>query len=218
MREQEVVRINLRRLHRHFTRHLVSARGDEVTNHFFRRPALLDELCGEKIQQLRMRRFLAQPSKVVHRGHQSAPEQVLPHAIDQHARREWVRCVRDVVRQFEPPAEFRFVAARGKELQVTARLRSQRFQVIATRQQRRVVAHGFQHARSAARRGNVRFEIAIFRDKRCYLRQLLHRHRQQPTAQECVEKHALLLAHEITAPRGDGSRELIAEPLGQSLR
>src|SRR5688572_2701519 len=100
-------------------------------NQLLRRPALFNEPRREEIQQLRMRRFLAEPPKVIDRGDESASEQVMPDAIDQHARRERIRRARDVVRQFEPAAELRLVAARGNELEVAAWFRGKWFQMIS---------------------------------------------------------------------------------------
>src|SRR5262245_18850197 len=56
----------------------------------FHRPAVLNELAGEPVEQLRMRRGIDARAKIVGGADQTPAEVVLPQPVDQDARRQRV--------------------------------------------------------------------------------------------------------------------------------
>ena len=56
------------------------------------------------IEQFAVRRRLPEHAEVVHRRHNPAPKQMLPHAVHDHARGERIGRREDFLRQREPPA------------------------------------------------------------------------------------------------------------------
>ena len=73
---------------------------------FLQAPAIGDEAMGQPVEQLGMRRLLAQLAEVARGGHQPAAEMILPDAVDDDARGERIVRLRE-------PAGQRRAAARG---------------------------------------------------------------------------------------------------------
>ncbi len=82
---------------------------------------VVHEIAGERVEQFRMGRQRAANAEIARRIDQALAEQVVPNAVDPHARGERVVATRDVVRKFKPTAavleRFGFVVGseRGEE-------------------------------------------------------------------------------------------------------
>src|SRR6185436_7692842 len=90
-REPAVVGIALAQLARHARRLPVRRRGQDQSLELLHAPAARDELEREPVEELGMRRALALRAEVLARRDEPAPEDALPRAVDEDARRQRVR-------------------------------------------------------------------------------------------------------------------------------
>lgn len=95
----------------------VGAGEHQLPHHLLERPAVFaDEAVGEMVQQSGVRGPGTGDAEVVGRGDQAPAEQVHPHAVDGHARRERVGGVGDPAGQFPPAAGLRVDRGRAADL------------------------------------------------------------------------------------------------------
>ena len=87
--------------------------------HLLDAPATVHELHGQPVEQLWMGRWIAHRAEVVQRADDAAPEVVVPDAIDDHARCEWVLARRDLLCERQPAARCPPVLARDGRWRVT---------------------------------------------------------------------------------------------------
>ena len=83
---------------------LIGSAEHDRADHAFDRPTVVGELQGERVEQKRMTRLLADHPEIVDAGDQTTAKQVMPNAIDHHARRQWIVCTRDPLGQFQATA------------------------------------------------------------------------------------------------------------------
>ena len=86
-------------------------RADQPRYQFLERPAVLDELGRQMVEQLRMDRRLAQMAKIVGRADQPLAEQIQPHPVHQHAGGQRIAVVGNAAGQLQSAARLR--QARG---------------------------------------------------------------------------------------------------------
>ena len=73
-------------------------------------PLVLVNLCGQIIEQFRMRRAAAHVTEIARRIDQPGAEVVMPQTIRQHAGRKWIRRIDNPIRQRQATLRLRFTA------------------------------------------------------------------------------------------------------------
>ena len=82
--EQRVLRVNLRCLLVIVRAHPISAGKHDQAVHILDRPLLIDELNSQPVQQRLIGGHLAQPTEIIGRRHDAAPEMPAPQAVRHH--------------------------------------------------------------------------------------------------------------------------------------
>ena len=134
----------------------------------FERPVLVDEVCGEKIEQLGMCRRVGAKSEIAGRADQSRAEVMQPDAIDDHAHGERVIAAGDGPRQLEPAAAFpegiAVLAGDGRQ-KLPRHLRARAVRIAADKNVRGVRAGVVLEDHRLGRRARVRrvqfFQLAL---------------------------------------------------------
>ena len=102
--QQAVLRVGLLRGRRGPIRRLERLRQHQRADQPLHRPAVFHEAGGQVVEQLGVRRQLADVAEVVDRAHQAGAEQVVPDAVDHHPGGERVVGAGDPLGQLEPAA------------------------------------------------------------------------------------------------------------------
>ena len=85
-------------------RHLVGPREDDVLDHAFDATAFLQESNRKMVQETRVRRSFPEKAKVVSGWHNATAHEMVPDAIHDQARCQWIRRIIDLLNQFQSTA------------------------------------------------------------------------------------------------------------------
>ena len=203
MLQQPVGRVDLGGPGRPLAAHPVGPAEDETADEPLDRVAVVDEAGGQVVEQLGMRRRVAEAAEVVDGPHDAVAEQVAPDPVDGHAGRERVVGSGDRLGQVqadEPRLGVRPVVERSQE---PARHDVAEVPVTAPHQQGLIRRRLVDDAGDAARDRHVPLQQSVLGHGSAQLDQLFQRARQQVGPDELVQEDGLLLGEPVVAPGGD---------------
>ena len=152
--EEEVVRVEGVDRGVELAGHRVCSRKHQFANQALYAPAFFHESVGEEVEQFGVGRTLAEHSEVVGRGNDSASEQMVPNAVDDHTARKRLGGVDNPLGQGETTASSFGVGDRlipGDRLEKPARHNRARGLGRTSNQERLIERRSLEHGRSGWR-------------------------------------------------------------------
>ena len=147
-----------------------------------------------------MRGFLAQLAKIIRRGHKALPKEVMPYAVDDHARSQGIVPGQHRLGQFQPARLFGLKRLGIKSLKESPRDRFARLLVIASDKERLILGLRFDEARRALGHRYLSFKLAIVFGQSCRLRRGVQGIGQETTAHKMAQEICLRISHGVLLP------------------